>query len=397
MSAVASHSDAAAAAAVDAAKALFVRCCAALARVCDAVTADEGGRGIRNLMVTSPCVDVSLEAADASLPPAARAAYVHTLLCASAELLACPSVCILTGFPCRMSDTPPIETDGPPAAVALAAASRYLRKPNCIVTDTCAAHALTACVEACGCGADEPVTIIIHAFPPAPEWDAGCSARLQAVCDDYVHAIAVERAGVSASGDYCTMRALSMRAWVAPVDSLLTHGCVCGGQVTGDAWRSSTGIGDGGNEAGMGVVKDRVMAHIPRGDVIACVTPCDHLLVASVSNWGGWALLAASHITLHLLVCAHDAGVLQALPAPLTLSAARIIAAMPPHVLDAARADKSVVLLPSIEQQAAVTHAMIAAGVRDGITGALDGSVDGMPAATHVHMLERLRDIACTW
>ena len=54
--------------------------------------------------------------------------------------------------------------------------------------------------------------------------------------------------------------------------------------------------GDGGNEVGMGKVYDRVVgsANIPNAATIACVSAADHLLVCSVSNWGGYALSAAT-------------------------------------------------------------------------------------------------------
>jgi D-glutamate cyclase len=53
------------------------------------------------------------------------------------------------------------------------------------------------------------------------------------------------------------------------------------------------GIGDGGNEIGMGKVPWEVIRrNIPRGAVIACRVATDHLIVAGVSNWGAYALAA---------------------------------------------------------------------------------------------------------
>ena len=43
----------------------------------------------------------------------------------------------------------------------------------------------------------------------------------------------------------------------------------------------------------MGKVLPLVEQHIPNGAQIACVIPTDHLIVCSVSNWGGYALAAA--------------------------------------------------------------------------------------------------------
>ncbi len=53
------------------------------------------------------------------------------------------------------------------------------------------------------------------------------------------------------------------------------------------------GIGDGGNEIGMGKVSwDVIRSNIPHGGVIACRVATDYLIVAGVSNWGAYALSA---------------------------------------------------------------------------------------------------------
>jgi hypothetical protein len=54
------------------------------------------------------------------------------------------------------------------------------------------------------------------------------------------------------------------------------------------------GIGDGGNEIGMGLLPSEIVRDdIPNGHLIAATTATDHLIVAGVSNWGGWGLLQA--------------------------------------------------------------------------------------------------------
>jgi hypothetical protein len=51
------------------------------------------------------------------------------------------------------------------------------------------------------------------------------------------------------------------------------------------------GIGDGGNEIGMGKLPlDTICRNIPNGEHIACRVPADYLIVAGVSNWGAYAL-----------------------------------------------------------------------------------------------------------
>ncbi len=61
---------------------------------------------------------------------------------------------------------------------------------------------------------------------------------------------------------------------------------------------STIGIGDGGNEIGMGKIKDYVMKNIPKGNIIAAYFATDYLILAGVSNWGAHALVAAMSILL---------------------------------------------------------------------------------------------------
>src|SRR5690606_14889032 len=54
------------------------------------------------------------------------------------------------------------------------------------------------------------------------------------------------------------------------------------------------GIGDGGNEIGMGNLPAEIVRDdIPNGHLIAASTGADHLIVAGVSTWGGYGLVAA--------------------------------------------------------------------------------------------------------
>jgi hypothetical protein len=57
----------------------------------------------------------------------------------------------------------------------------------------------------------------------------------------------------------------------------------------------TVGIGDGGNEIGMGKVPWEVIArNVPGGGLVACRVPVDHNIVCGVSNWGGYALAAGA-------------------------------------------------------------------------------------------------------
>jgi D-glutamate cyclase len=60
---------------------------------------------------------------------------------------------------------------------------------------------------------------------------------------------------------------------------------------------TTIGIGDGGNEIGMGKMPhETIVKNIPNGDLIHCRVPTDHLIVAGVSNWGAYALAAGIYV-----------------------------------------------------------------------------------------------------
>jgi hypothetical protein len=51
------------------------------------------------------------------------------------------------------------------------------------------------------------------------------------------------------------------------------------------------GIGDGGNEIGMGKIPwEIIRRNITGGDLVACRVRADHLIVCGVSNWGAYGL-----------------------------------------------------------------------------------------------------------
>lgn len=113
----------------------------------------------------------------------------------------------------------------------------------------------------------------------------------------------------------------------------------------------STGIGDGGNELGMGKRLTDIRAGvIPLGSKIGCVVPADNLIACGVSNWGGWALALAA--------CAIGGG-----------------------------AEGTV----TVEGEWAVLESLVKAGARDGVTGESECTVDGLPWGEHEGVLRRLR------
>ena len=103
--------------------------------------------------------------------------------------------------------------------------------------------------------------------------------------------IAIEKAGRNAKGIYHNQGAMNISAYHSKVEYFLEEGKSTRGIPT-------IGIGDGGNEVGMGVVEETVRKFIDHGD--RCKCPCssgiaahfkaDILVTADVSNWGAYAI-----------------------------------------------------------------------------------------------------------
>jgi hypothetical protein len=76
------------------------------------------------------------------------------------------------------------------------------------------------------------------------------------------------------------MRNCSISSHVAPADRLfeMEYGKI-----------PTIGIGDGGNEIGMGNVADIISEHL---ELVPCRVKTDFLIIASVSNWGAFGLIA---------------------------------------------------------------------------------------------------------
>ena len=97
--------------------------------------------------------------------------------------------------------------------------------------------------------------------------------------------IAVERCGRNADGDYANMRGVSIRAHNAPTDVLF--------RIAPEYGVPTIGVGDGGNEIGMGNLAAVIAKELA---LSPCVVKADHLVIASVSNWGAYGLAACLSI-----------------------------------------------------------------------------------------------------
>lgn len=90
--------------------------------------------------------------------------------------------------------------------------------------------------------------------------------------------ISVERCGINKENDYANMRNISIKDHTAGIDRLFE---------LRNARIPTAGIGDGGNEIGMGNVAGVIEEKLDLCPSTVCV---DDLVLATVSNWGAYAL-----------------------------------------------------------------------------------------------------------
>jgi len=66
------------------------------------------------------------------------------------------------------------------------------------------------------------------------------------------------------------------------------------------------GVGDGGNEVGMGRILDAILDVVPTGKVIGTPLATDILVVGAVANWGAYAIEACVAAALHMPEAIHS-------------------------------------------------------------------------------------------
>lgn len=156
------------------------------------------------------------------------------------------------------------ETDGPPGSRLLFHALSRLGFSPLVVTDPfCAAYFSAAGLP------------FVTFGPEAGE------GELRSLLDEEnpVGMIAVERCGRAADGRYINSRGVDIQGRMAPLDGLF---------LSFDG--PTVGVGDGGNEIGMGNLAEGIAKRLDR---IPCAVRTDRLVIATVSNWGALGLCAA--------------------------------------------------------------------------------------------------------
>ena len=260
-----------------------------------------------------------------------------------------PAIDVFTGFMIAAATPPRMETDGPLGAVFLARALIPLGIPVGISIERTAEKPLMAGLAAAGFGQVE-----VNLWDPSPD-PGGRPDRMAHLVPAVKHAsrprshyLAIERSGPAADGACYTMRGRDISDHMAPVESLFAP--------SERLARRTIGIGDGGNEIGMGKIAPGIIAaNIPQGELIHCTVATDYLVVAGISNWGAYALAAG-----------------------IALAMGRTL---PPELFDPAR-EKSIL------------EAMVAGGhLVDGVSAQPTATVDGLNWDDYVKPLLQIESI----
>lgn len=218
------------------------------------------------------------------------------------------------------------ETDGPPGTVVLAAALQALGFTPTIVTD----H---ICRELF-----EPEHLAVEYV----ELDSDVSdyqkllKRYRPVC-----LISIERCGRNLKNDYANMRGRSIAAQTARIDTMF--------ELAAAQHILTIGIGDGGNEIGMGNLKDIIAEKL---ELTPCAVTVDELIIATTSNWGAYALAACLAIQNHSPV------------------------------------------LPSYRRVSDYLNRIVSLGCVDGVTRKPEPSVDGFPPGIEEEIFTALKQAA---
>ena len=222
------------------------------------------------------------------------------------------SIIIATGF-----IVPPwfaAETDGPVGAVTLAKSlNTGFDITPVIVTDNILVEGISRLCETAGLRVFDfqravalPRRIAVEGFPVDVE-----EAKKEAshLLDRMKPAalISIERASMNEVGQYHSGVGMNISKYTAKIDYLFDEARRRG--------ILTIGIGDGGNEIGMGCIKEAVKQYIPTA--IKCGCPCgagthantetDVLVATAVSNWGAYGIEACLAHAISKMELLHDA------------------------------------------------------------------------------------------
>ena len=193
------------------------------------------------------------------------------------------------------------ETDGPLGAASLARALDVARgAASFLLIESCAGRMVSATCRAIGLNVLEYSRVIENAPKHSAaviDFTCDSNAAVEAakkLLDEIAPSavISIEKAGRNVAGEYHTRKGLNISARHAKVEAIVS-----------EARKRNIltiGIGDGGNEVGMGNIIQTVLESVPYASQCQC--PCgrgiaaesevDLLVPAAISNWGAYGIAA---------------------------------------------------------------------------------------------------------
>ncbi len=175
---------------------------------------------------------------------------------------------IVTGFYILAADAP--ETDGPPGAAGIGEALAQIGYEVAYVTDKYSKAAMESVA-----GGKEVIEFPVATHNESSRFANGLIHDWAPTC-----LVAIERASLVGDGTYRNWKGVDFSEYNAKIDHLF------------DQHPYSVGIGDGGNEIGMGNLRHVIPEQegLPNDPSVTTTTK---LIIASCSNWGGYGLAAA--------------------------------------------------------------------------------------------------------
>lgn len=187
------------------------------------------------------------------------------------SLLDAKHVLLTTGF--FIPEANSIETDGPPGTFFIANALSDLGIRVTILVEEYAKEIFLAASKCYNVNIDYKFINLNKTYSYA-----------ELISDDTTHLIALERPGMASDGYYYNQQGNSISHHHFKLDECFTKAQKLG--------IVTIGIGDGGNELGLGNDYNLFRKSIANGEKIATVTSSDFHIMCGVSNWAGYAIAA---------------------------------------------------------------------------------------------------------
>ena len=295
------------------------------------VSRDLNNRGIRNLIVEGDLMKSCL------------------------YLSHCDTIAIISEFPCNYEFDVPYETDGIPGAFAVVKVLSYLgKKVTLLYSGEQMGNILRKCMALFDWSkAGNLIELKSLASIEAQMANSDCNKAL------FDCLLTIEHSGSATDGNFYTMRGHDISQYCTRIAT----------EVNGrKLFHRSVSVGDGGNEWGMGKIKQNVIKHIEKGELIASVDVADFLVSVGVSNWGGYAiaagLLVARNCNVHRRYVMRGIGY-------------------------QSWKENQDILFSKAEQRD-ILSLMCELGIRDGIRKELGLSVDGLDIGVHDNVIDQI-------